>query len=392
MLTNLRVRKIVFLVLVGILVFVLVGIIFLTALARLVIHGLSMPVTTQPGISAVSVCASTDRGKTPLGASYSSMVYDPASGQLVVFGGMSTRNRILNGTWILDGDHWHCFYSPAGPSARYQASMAYDATTRSVVLFGGEGRYGKPLNGTWIWNGHTWLHTNPPSSPSARYGATMAYDPATSQLVLSGGQNASGTIFNDTWIWDGRTWKRMHQPGSSPTTVFSSIAYDTTTRQLILIGGIRSYSLRRNPFNLSVWYWNGLHWQNGSLPYSSQACNTTIYPGCKYWSPPQPLIPPVRYAGSIAYMPNGTVLLWGGMGKSLINPLSDTWVLVDNHWNRMSTVVHPPGLYAAEAAYDPAYHGVILFGGVQGINYDSSINSEFWLWNGSKWQILHFPA
>jgi len=49
---------------------------------------------------------------------------------------------------------------------RYGASMVYDAATGTVVLFGGyDGRY---LRGTWTWNGSTWTKQAPATRPPAR--------------------------------------------------------------------------------------------------------------------------------------------------------------------------------------------------------------------------------
>jgi hypothetical protein len=77
------------------------------------------------------------------------------------------------------------------PSARKQATMAFDPASGQLVLFGGT-RNGVPMGDTWIWTGSTWTQQSPNTSPSARYGTTMAFDPATGQLILFGGFSISG--------------------------------------------------------------------------------------------------------------------------------------------------------------------------------------------------------
>ena len=68
--------------------------------------------------------------------------------------------------------------SPAtSPAALYGASMAYDPATSQMVLFGGDGSGGY-LNQTWTWNGTTWMQMSPATSPPARWDASMAYDTA----------------------------------------------------------------------------------------------------------------------------------------------------------------------------------------------------------------------
>ncbi|MGA3149423.1 MAG: kelch repeat-containing protein, partial [Acidimicrobiales bacterium] len=69
---------------------------------------------------------------------------------------------------------WTAQSPAASPSARYGATMAYDPATGNMVLFGGEGRSAF-LNDTWTWDGSTWTAQSPAASPPARYGASMAY-------------------------------------------------------------------------------------------------------------------------------------------------------------------------------------------------------------------------
>jgi hypothetical protein len=76
--------------------------------------------------------------------------------------------------------------------------MDYDPATGNMVLFGGVG--GGYLNDTWTWDGTTWTEQTPATSPSARYVASMAYDPATGDMVLFGGVGNSG-LLNDTWTY-----------------------------------------------------------------------------------------------------------------------------------------------------------------------------------------------
>ena len=86
------------------------------------------------------------------------------------------------------------------PPARSTASMAYDPATGNMVLFGGYGSSGN-LGDTWTWNGVTWTQVSPTASPTARFGASMAFDPATGNMVLFGGVSGSGGILGDTWTW-----------------------------------------------------------------------------------------------------------------------------------------------------------------------------------------------
>ena len=93
--------------------------------------------------------------------------------------------------------------------------MAYDPATGQLVLFGGYERR-RYLDDTWTWNGTTWTQQSPATSPPARDGASMAYDPGTGQLVLFGGYGTRHSLYNDTWTWNGTTWTAA-VPGHQPT-------------------------------------------------------------------------------------------------------------------------------------------------------------------------------
>src|SRR5664280_2625583 len=139
-------------------------------------------------------------GTSPSARFGASMAYDPATGDMVLFGGEnSSATGFLNDTWTWNGTTWAEQLPGTSPSARDGASMAYDPATGDMVLFGGGGDSGY-LSDTWTWNGTTWAEQLPGTSPPTRYGASMAYDPATGDMVLFGGAGSSGYL-NDTWTY-----------------------------------------------------------------------------------------------------------------------------------------------------------------------------------------------
>ena len=108
-----------------------------------------------------------------------------------------------------------------GPAGRVWDSWADDPATGQVVLFGGIQAYRTSgpddvIGSTWTWDGTTWTKQQPTATPSPRTGAAMVYDPATSQLLLFGGSSHSGTGYlGDTWAWNGTTWTQLN-PATSP--------------------------------------------------------------------------------------------------------------------------------------------------------------------------------
>jgi hypothetical protein len=112
--------------------------------------------------------------------------------------------------------------------------MAYDPATAQLVLFGGIGLGGGQAD-TWAWDGSTWTRLAPAASPSLRSSPSMAYDPAIAQLVLFGGYD--GAPHDDTWTWDGITWTQQAPTVSPPARAEAAMAYDLATAQLVLFGG-----------------------------------------------------------------------------------------------------------------------------------------------------------
>ena len=98
--------------------------------------------------------------------------------------------------------------------------MAYDPATRDVVVFGGTtgGDCGTEptLGDMWRWNGFDWVRVQLVDGPSPREGAQMATDPNRGGLLLYGGWDQCGdgglTYFTDTWHWDGVSWTRLNPP------------------------------------------------------------------------------------------------------------------------------------------------------------------------------------
>jgi hypothetical protein len=160
---------------------------------------------------------------SPPARSMASMAYDPSTSQVVLFGGIiSTDNNtgfsIFGDTWTYDGTTWTEQSPSTNPANRYGASMAYDPALGEMMLFGGGNNTtalgGRSLGGTWTYEDSAWTQQSPSTSPPARNTAQMAYDEATSQMILEGGFTDAGGEANDTWAY----------PGSSQAIAFTSTA------------------------------------------------------------------------------------------------------------------------------------------------------------------------
>jgi hypothetical protein len=245
--------------------------------------------------------AKLDPPESPSARSGASMSFDSATGQLILFGGLSASGR-MNDTWIWSGSTWTELSPADRPMEREDGSMAFDPATGQLVLFGGN--TSNNTNGdTWLWTGTNWVEQLPVTSPSAREGDSLAYDSLTGQLVLFGGFHYGGSTslsntLNDTWNWTGSTWNQL-QPGTSPPSrMGAAITFDTSVGKLVLFGGGFSSAGYQN----DTWDWDG---------------NT--------WSQEDPSVsPPARYFPAYGYDPlTEQYVVFGGESSS--GDLRDTW-------------------------------------------------------------------
>ena len=310
---------------------------------------------------------------------------DPTTGNVVLFGGAGpSGSEILNDTWLWNGTTWTqvddtgdpgCTTTcTASPPVRAFATMVYDPTTGNVVLFGGQNGSGT-LNDTWLWNGTTWTQvddtgdpgctTTCTASPPMRGYASIAYDLTTGDVVLFGGYQSGGVDLNDTWLWNGTTWTQVDDTGdpgcTTACTNSPSARFDATmaqaTSSVVLFGGL-SFALVA--VQNDTWLWNGITWTQ---------VDDTGDPGCTTTCTASP---PVREDEAMAYDPTtGDVVLFGGIGNSV---LSDTWLWNGITWTQVddtgdpgcttACTNSPSARYYVTMTYDPTTGDVVLFGGL----------------------------
>jgi hypothetical protein len=192
------------------------------------------------------------------------MVYDPASGQAIMFGGrqdeIGASGDALNDTWAYDpvANTWTELH-PAGalPLARCGHAMVLDSDTGRIVLFGGES---SPVSGsmsalnlgpptpyadTWTYDpvAKVWSERNPAGKvPSPRSNHVMAYDAAMGKMILFGGwTTGGGPKLNDTWAYDpvADAWEELGSAGRVPSTRGNlAMVYDPVDQGVVLFGGV----------------------------------------------------------------------------------------------------------------------------------------------------------
>ncbi len=190
-----------------------------------------------------------------------SMVYDPALGEIVLFGG--TTCPLLDGgcqtqnLWAFKEGHWtqleqglggtSCDYLSTGatvscPSSRTFSGMAYDSSSHSLILFGGDVcNGGCAVGDTWAFGpGGNWTQLATPQAPTPRAAMTMVSDTTGGYILLFGG-NACGVFsstctLGDTWAFFNGTWLPLH-PTASPVARLGAVASDWPGHGVVLYGG-----------------------------------------------------------------------------------------------------------------------------------------------------------
>jgi N-acetylneuraminic acid mutarotase len=307
-------------------------------------------------------------GDLPPARSSPSMVYDPANGQVILFGGYNNDASgwtsvndpcpyVFNDTWAYDptANTWTDL-EPVGdlPPARTGHSMVYDSASGQVILFGGFGDLDN-LDDTWAYDptANTWTDLKPVGDlpPAVSY-SSMVYDSASGKVILFGGQGLLGdswTQFNDTWTYDpaANTWTRLTPTGDlPPAELVPYMVYDSASGKVILFGGNGA---------------NDAYYVNDTWAYDPTA-NT--------WTDLEPAAspPPELCSFSMVYdsASDKVVLFGGSLGTGEVQS-NDTWAYdpTANTWTDLKPVGDlPPVRELHSMVYDSASGQVILFGGV----------------------------
>ena len=297
------------------------------------------------------------------------LTLDPASGDVLLFGGYSSVARFtpaLNDTWLYHKGKWTQIYPNATPLNHIGLAAATDPADREVVTFGG-GASNYP-NQTWFFRGGNWTPLAPLVAPPASFLPAMTNDLATHQVLLFGGASPSSPR-GQTWGYATGTWTRLH-PATSPSARFgAALMYDPKDKIVLLFGGCGTGG---NPTSCptvlgDTWSYAGGTWTNltGGL---------TATPG-------------PRYGASMTYdSTDGYVVMFGGCGTTSACLLNDTWRFVSGNWSRVPTAMAPSPREYSAMTNDPTDHAVVLFGGCGG---SACPLGDTWRFSAGNWTLSH---
>jgi hypothetical protein len=288
-------------------------------------------------------------------------------------------------TWIWDGSAWTHLHPTHEPSIRSKAAIAYDPATKQVVLFGGLSSLAntKMLSDTWTWDGTDWMQHHPTTSPPARDDAALAYDAATQQLVLFGGGSSKPPIgglvpppLNDTWTWDGSNWIQQH-PAASPLPVLSpGLAYDAAQHTLILFGGLYANTTPVRKELNDTWQWTGTNWVQ-LHPQTSPRLLDMINGHQMLYSYPNMVYDPQHQQ---------IFLLFGGVDDNN-DQFQAGWIWDGTNWSKTKVNGPPTPTDIGDLVYDARMQAVLEMTSVlpsTSISFDTTL----WKLAGESWVKL----
>jgi hypothetical protein len=300
-------------------------------------------------------------------------VFDPSSGEMIIFGGQQTiTNTDLSDVWLgntstnQNDSFQQLFPLGSPPPGRYGHVAAYDSSSNRMMIFGGaEGTPSPCANDVWVLfdaNGHngssSWIQeATSGNTPAARVYSAGVYDPSTNTLIVFGGNDCSSGYFADVWVLanaNGLTgtpvWSQLQISGNAPTARESASAiYDSTNNTLTIYGG----DAGGTPFG-DVWVLSGANGKGAAPSWTQLTPSGT---------------PPAPRTGHTAIYNSADdrMTIFGGTNGT--HTLSDSWVLTSANgigtpsWQKITVSGTAPSLSYQSAVYDQPLNQMYVFAG-----------------------------
>lgn len=170
----------------------------------------------------------TDTGTPPL-MDYTRMVYIPALQQSILFGGVDVPNEVpQGGTWVFDHltQAWQQLTLPTAPEPRAWQAMVYEPTTGQLLLFGGGADRDHAYGDLWRFDpvAQSWAEITPVEVPAT------AVAPAEVGYFLTGADKRNGSAFGPHRAIHPRRLKLLQMP-TRPITMTFAARLSYTVRQ-----------------------------------------------------------------------------------------------------------------------------------------------------------------
>ncbi len=173
------------------------------------------------------------------------LCYHAGLGEAMLFSGAGSGGIPQSGAWGWNGTNWRQISDPGEPAPRNGIGMTVDPATGNIVVFGGYRQNSSPTDDLYVWRpGVGWTPVPRVAPwPSPREAGDLLPDPfssssATTVIRLVGGVDGSGAAVPDSeWLLDlsTRTWRPLCT--TLPPRFASAIAFDPIRGRFACHGG-----------------------------------------------------------------------------------------------------------------------------------------------------------
>jgi hypothetical protein len=290
--------------------------------------------------------------------------FDPIRSEFILFGGCLPSQPSSNATWIFKGALWTRLYPSHVPASRGSAAMVFDPALGVVVMYGG--RDVPPLEAeatgfgtisysgdTWTWDGSDWSQQHPAHHPIL-FQPSATYDYARQQIVLVG---STPSFSAETWTYDGFDWTHQTQADGkpAPSRMYMPLSFDPASKTVVTFGGYMPSGSDQTALT-AVWEWDGRTWTQTAAttpftagPFDALApefdqgamliCDDSSPPATWRWDGTkftslQPMHEPDACGGLSPDTANHRVLLYGWSAGGMLAPQFEVWSWSANDWSQ----------------------------------------------------------
>lgn len=169
------------------------------------------------------------------------MVFHEGRNRVVLFGGATDTVNKLDDTWEFNGVTWQLMSPSSRPPARRWHSMVYDPQSRSIYMFGGDSQATQgSLSDVWEYDAlGNWRSYPTLPGPAGRYGHCASFDRQTGQMIVFGGTVGNASV-DECWTISppSRIWTRI-SGATPPARTYAGMVYDAVRGVTVLAGGAR---------------------------------------------------------------------------------------------------------------------------------------------------------
>ena len=178
-------------------------------------------------------------------------VDDPRLGGVLMIGSGADSEE----TWLLSKTGWRQLHPEHSPTSRLGASLGIDPATGELIAFGGFRIPKDARTNTWRWTGSDWqLDVAATNDGRLPVSGTVVAD--RHSLWLLGDAPYSNQV--EVWRWSGATWSPVAFTTPGPRLLGFGAAFDG--HEILVFGGLDETPGTGGKLSTAEWAWSGKSW------------------------------------------------------------------------------------------------------------------------------------